>query len=48
MGVTGKGVGVGWLVSRVKTKKHSNVNGRFRMAMTTTYTHNRSIIHYKT
>ena len=43
MRVTGKGVGIGWLVARVKTKKCDNVNGRFRMAMTTTYIYTQQV-----
>ena len=47
MGVDGKGIGVGWVVVKAKAKKQGDTNGRFRVPVMSTCTHNELIIHYK-
>ena len=49
-GVGGRGVGVGWVVTKTETKKQDNSLVEFRVTMTShmlTYTHKRPIFHCK-
>ena len=47
MRVNGKDTRVGWLVAKAKTKKKDNTNGRFRVPVMSTCTHNGPILHCK-
>ena len=43
----GRGVGVGWVVAKAKTKKQDDTMVEFRVAMMSIYTHSGAIFHYK-
>ena len=43
----GKGIAVGWVVVKAKVNKQGDTNGRFRVPVRSTCTHNGLIIHYK-
>ena len=47
MVVVGKDIGVGWDVVKAKANKQGDTNGRFRVPLRSTCTHNGLIIHYK-
>ena len=48
MGMSGKGMGLGWVVAKTKTWKQDNTNSRvYNGSVTSTCTHNGPIFHYK-
>ena len=42
-----RGVGIGWMVEKAKTKKQDDTMVEFRVAMMATCTNKRPIFHYK-
>ena len=46
-GVSGRDVGVVWVVAKAKTKKQDDTLVEFRVGMMSTFTHKGPIFHYK-